>query len=346
MITETLFDTLDGRPVYKYTLTDKISVEAVTVGATLVTLKVPDKSGVLVDVLLAKNTAREIAETPSYMGSVVGRCANRIAEGKFTLDGKTYLLAKNADGRTHLHGGKFGFNRKIFAARTEGDSLYFSAVSPDGEENYPGKLTFTVKYTVKGSALTIEYFAESDADTVFNPTNHAYFNLDGEGSGSALGNVLQLNAAKFLPMGVDFVPTGEERFVSGTPFDFSSPKSIGRDIFSSDEQLSLAGGYDHNFCLDATHFATAFSQKTGIVMDCYTDMPGVQLYTGNFLNERGKHQYYKHGGFCLETQFFPNAVNVPKWKSPVLHAGQKFYSKTQYIFSAVCYNISNFGKNQ
>lgn len=338
MITKRLFDTYDGKLVYKYTLTDEISVEVVTVGATLVSLKAKDKDGVLTDVLLGLNTAREIAETPSYMGSVVGRCANRIAEGRFSLNGKTYQLAQNADGHAHLHGGNVGFNRKVFSPRVEGDSLYLSVVSPDGDENYPAELHFTVKYTVQGSALTIEYFAESDADTIFNPTNHAYFNLDGEGSGSALGNVLQLAAAKFLPMNGGFIPTGEERQVSGTPFDFMKPKPIGRDIGAPNEQLLLAGGYDHNFCLDDAHFARVYSEKSGIVMDCYTDMSGVQLYTGNFLDEHGKSVYGKHDGFCLETQFFPNAVNVDKWKSPLLKAGQKFYSKTQYIFSVVCYN--------
>lgn len=328
----------DGKPVYKYTLTDEISVDVVTVGATLVSLKVKDKQGVPTDVLLGMNTAQEIAKTSSYMGSVVGRCANRIADGRFRLNGKTYQLAQNADGRAHLHGGNVGFNRKVFAPRVEGNGLYLSIVSPDGDENYPAELQFTVKYTVQGAALTIEYFAESDADTIFNPTNHAYFNLDGEGSGSALNNVLQLAATKFLPMGGDFVPTGEERQVSGTPFDFTTAKPIGKDICKPDEQLSLAGGYDHNFCIDCAHFAKVYSQTSGIAMDCYTDMPGVQLYTGNFLSERGKSVYGKHDGFCLETQFFPNAVNVAEWKSPVLKAGEKFYSKTQYNFSSVCYN--------
>lgn len=337
MITKRLFDTYDGQPVYEYTLTEEISVSVVTVGATLTSLKAKDKNGDLTDVLLAHTNSLDIAQAPSYMGSVVGRHANRIDKGRFSLNGKTYQLAQNANG-AHLHGGNVGFNRKVFAPRVEGNSLYLSIVSPDGEENYPGNLNFTVKYTVEGSALTIEYFAESDADTVFSPTNHAYFNLDGEGSGSALGNVLQLAAAKFLPINGGFIPTGEERAVLGTPFDFTSPKPIGRDIAVPDEQLALAGGYDHNFCLDDTHFARVYSEKSGIAMDCYTDRPGVQLYTGNFLDERGKSVYGKHDGFCLETQTYPNAVNVGKWQSPVLQAGQKFYSKTQYIFSVVCYN--------
>jgi len=337
MITEKFFDTYEGKPVYKFTLTDEISVEVVTVGATLISLKAKDRNGVPTDVLLGHTNSQDVAQAPSYMGSVVGRFANRIDKGRFTLNGKNYRLAQNTNG-AHLHGGNVGFNRKVFSPRVEGDSLYLSLSSPDGEENYPGKLDLTVKYTVQGSALTIEYFAESDADTIFSPTNHAYFNLNGEGTGSALDNVLQLAASKFLPIDGGLIPIGEERAVSGTPFDFTSPKPIGRDIAAPNQQLTLAGGYDHNFCLDDPHFARVYSEKSGIAMDCYTDRPGVQLYTGNFLDERGKSVYGKGDGFCLETQTYPNAVNVDKWQSPVLRRGQKFYSKTQYIFSVVCYN--------
>lgn len=327
------FEILDGKQTYIYTLQDKITVKIVTCGATIVSLEAPDKNGKLVDVLLGMTSAESVVNTSSYMGSIVGRCANRIAHGKFTLDGKNYQVAVN-NGGAHLHGGIVGFNKKNYQATIEGNSLYLSAESCDGEENYPANLRFTVKYTVEGSALSIEYFAESDGTTIFNPTNHAYFNLDGQDSGDNSENVLQIFADKFLPIDSDLVPTGEERDVKGTPFDFTSPKPIGRDISADDEQLKVAGGFDHNFCLRNEHAARAYSDKTGIVLDCYTDRPGVQFYAGNFLaGEHGKAVYPKRSGFCLETQFYPNAINMPQWKSPIMRKGEKFYSKTQYAFS-------------
>ncbi len=327
------FEVLDGKQTYIYTLQDKITVKVVTCGATIISLEAPDKSGKPVDVLLGMTSAESIINTPSYMGSIVGRCANRIANGKFTLDGKNYQVVVN-NGGAHLHGGIVGFNKKNYHAKTEGNSLYLSAESCDGEENYPANLRFTVKYTVEGSTLSIEYFAESDGTTIFNPTNHVYFNLDGQDSGDNSDNVLQIFADKFLPIDDNLVPTGEERDVKGTPFDFTSPKPIGRDISADDEQLKVAGGFDHNFCLRDDHAARVYSNKTGIVMDCYTDLPGVQFYAGNFLEgEHGKAVYPKRSGFCLETQFYPNAINMPQWKSPILKKGEKFYSKTQYAFS-------------
>ncbi len=213
--------------------------------------------------------------------------------------------------------------------------MLLSTVSADGEENYPSNLEFTVKYTVIGTSLVIEYFAKSDGDTVFNPTNHTYFNLDGEGSGSVLDTVVQINAETYLPVDNNLIPIGEEQSVFGTPFDFTAPKAIGRDITASCSQLKIAGGYDHNFCLKGEHAVRAYSQKSGITLDCFTDMPGVQFYTGNFLQEKGKSNYQPRDGFCLETQFFPNAINNPQWKQPILKNGEQFYSKTRYVFGVM-----------
>ncbi|MGN1066411.1 MAG: aldose epimerase family protein [Candidatus Fimimonas sp.] len=332
MITCQPFEILDGQQTFIYTLKDKITAKIATCGATLISLETPDKNGNLVDVLLGMTTARSIVDTPSYMGSVVGRCANRIAFGRMTVEGKIYQLVQN-NCAAHLHGGKVGFNKKVFVPRVEGNSLYLSTTSCDGEENYPANLSLTVKYTVEGSTLFIEYFAESDGTTVVNLTNHAYFNLDGQDSGDNSHNVLQIFADKFLPIDENLVPTGEEREVKGTPFDFTSPKPIGKDISADDQQLKVAGGFDHNFCLRGEHAARAYSEKTGITLDCYTDRPGVQFYAGNFLDgEKGKAVYPKRSGFCLETQLYPNAINMPQWQSPLLKKGEKLYTQTKYVF--------------
>ena len=330
MITKELFDTVNGQNVYKYTITDGITAEIIDKGATLVALKVKNKDGGVTDVALGAKNASGIG---GYIGATVGRCANRIGGGSFTLGGKKYELYKN-DGENTLHGGQEGFDKKLFSAKTFGNSLMLSYVSADGEENFPATLYFTMKYTVKGEALIIEYYAESHGDTVFAPTNHSYFNLSGEADGDICDNVLTIRADKFLPVDKNLIPTGEERSVFGTPFDFTSPKAIGRDLNADDEQLKIAGGYDHNFCITDKHCATAFSEKTGVVMDLYTDMSGVQFYSGNFLGgEEGKSVYKKRSGFCLETQFYPNAVNMPEWKSPVLKSGKRFYSRTELKFS-------------
>ncbi len=332
MITRQSYGTYNGKELYLYTLSGGITATICTLGATVLSLNVPDKNGNNVDVALAMTTPQNIANTESYMGSVVGRCGNRIANGCFTLNGKQYKLATN-NGNAHLHGGNVGFNKKIFDSRLEGDSLLLSYTSPNGEEGYPGKLNFCVKYTVMDKSLVIEYFAHCDQDTVFNPTNHLYFNLNGERDGSILDNQLTIYAKEYLAVNANLIPI-ETKSVANSPFDFRTAKAIGRDIASNNLQLATAGGYDHNFCLLGSHVATAFSTKTGIVMDVFSDMPGVQFYSGNFLTgEKGKSVYNKHSGFCLETQFFPDAINHPDFISPILPKDEQFYSKTVYQFS-------------
>ena len=240
MITKKLFDKYNGKDIYAYTITDGIEVTVCTLGATVLALKVPNKDGSMVDVALGMTNARDVLEKGDYMGAVVGRSANRIANGKFSLNGVEYHLAKN-DGNAHLHGGKVGFNRKIFDAAFEGNTLILSTTSHDGEEGYPGNLTLTVSYTVKDSALKIEYRAKSDIDTLFNPSNHTYFNLNGESDGRICDNVLQINADQYLQVDEDLIPTVRAD-VFGTPFDFRVAKPIGKDIGVDDPQLKIAGG--------------------------------------------------------------------------------------------------------
>lgn len=332
MITKQSYGTYQGKELYLYTLTGEISATICTLGATVLSLEVPNKDGKNTDVVLGMTTPNDMIVKGDYMGAVIGRCGNRIDGGKFTLNGVQYTLATN-NGNAHLHGGNVGFNAQVFDSKVEGDSLVLSLFSPDMQEGYPGNLQFSVKYTIVGKSLCLEYFGSCDKDTLFNPTNHMYFNLNGESDGSILDNQVAIYAAYYLPTNSHLIPIGQES-VANTPFDFRKGKAIGRDIALDHPQLVTAGGFDHNFCLMGSHAATAYSPKTGIVMEVYTDMPGVQFYSGNFLKgEKGKSVYHKNSGFCLETQFFPNAINNPDFSAPILRAGQQFYSKTVYQFS-------------
>ena len=331
MITKTFFDNYNNQDIYAYTLTEEISVTILTLGATIISLQVPNKDGQLVDVALGMTNANDVVDLGDYMGCVVGRCGNRIAKGKFALEGKTYTLDTN-NGPNHLHGGFDGFHKKVYQAKVEGNSLLLFATSEDGDQGYPHKVEWCVKYTVEKSTLSIEYFGQSDGTTIFNPTNHVYFNLNGQEDGGILDNVLQIFAESYLEIDSTLIPQNQA-LVENTPFDFRTAKPIGQDIDKPHPQLQNGGGYDHNFCLTQSHFAHAYSPKTGITMDCYTDLPGVQFYSGNFLvNQQGKANYPKRSGFCLETQFWPDAINHHSYKQPVLKKGEQFYSKTQYVF--------------
>ena len=335
MITKQLFDKYESKDIYSYTLTDTISVTICTLGATVLSLYAPDKNGAQVDVALGMTDVDGLLHKVKYMGATVGRCANRIANGKFALNEVTYQLTQN-DGENHLHGGARGFNGKVFdvvEVDNQTNSILLHAESLDCEDGYPAKLDLFVKYTVTDSELVIDYFAESNGDTLCNPTNHTYFNLNGENDGSILDNYVQIYADSFLQVGEDLIPTNKVS-IHGTPFDFRTPKQIGRDIDSNDVQLKNAGGYDHNFCIQGEHAVTAYSTKTGIAVDVYTDMEGMQFYTGNFLTgEKGKSVYNKRSGFCMETQFYPNAINRTDCKQPVLKKDEKFHSRTKYVFS-------------
>lgn len=337
MIAKQKFDTYKGQEITVFKLSDKIDVLVCNFGATIMSIKVPDHNGNKVDVALGMTSVNEMIEHGEYMGAVVGRCGNRIEDGRFTLNDVTYQLAKNDHGFAHLHGGDVGFDKKVFRATVEENSVLLEYVSPDGEEGYPGTLKFAVRYTVKGSSLAIDYYGECDKDTVFNPTNHTYFNLNGEDDGSILDNVMQIRADSYLEVNKYLIPYKKSP-VKGTPFDFNEPKPIGEDIEEDFEQLLIAGGYDHNYCLSDYNAATVYSPTTGICMDVFTDCCGMQFYTGNFLEgQNGKSTYEHNSGFCLETQYYPNAINSndESVEKPILKKGEKFHSRTEYVFSVL-----------
>jgi aldose 1-epimerase len=306
-------------------------------GATLLSLLLPDGRGSLVDILLGSSTLAGLTVNKPYFGVTCGRFANRIGGSRFSLAGREYLLSAN-DGANHLHGGLKGFNTHVWKAEASegspGPSISFSRRSPDGEEGYPGNLDVRVSFTLsRDGALSISYEARSDAETIVNLTNHAYFNLKGEGNGDILGHELELACSSYLPVDSGSIPLGGPEPVSGGPFDFRAAKSIGRDIAG-------AGGYDHCFVLDRAgqglvEFARVREPASGRKMTAATTLPGVQLYSGNYLSgidgKRGS-TYVKHGGFCLETQLFPDSPNKPSYPSARLLPGQVWAHETVYRF--------------
>lgn len=303
-------------------------------GATIQSLFVPDRSGTPIDVVLGYDTAEEYEKGSDYLGATIGRMANRIGGGVFTLAGRTYHVAQN-DGENHLHGGVRGFDKHLWDVTADGESLICSRVSPDGEEGYPGNLTVTVRFTLTDDALTIDYTARTDKDTIVSLTNHSYFHL--AGGGSVLGHILKVNAGRFLQNDAHCLPTGKTRDVAGTAFDFRTPKPIGRDLASGDENLS-GGGYDHTFILSDSHAAEVFCNQSGIRLRVETDLPGMQVYTANSLTpcmgKRGQ-PMAPHGAICLETQLFPDAMAHYGFPSPRLAAGQTMHTQTRFIFDVL-----------
>lgn len=310
------YDKIDGKEVYLYTINSgNIEVDVCEVGARINALRING-----VDIVLGFNSVEDYIKSGCYAGATIGRVANRIAKGRFTLNGKEYQLNVN-NGENHLHGGNEGFDKKLFTVLEQIDnSVTMEYVSADGEENYPGNLKFTVKFTVENNALLMEYTAVSDKDTLWCPTNHTYFNLDGEGNGDCLNNLLQMNADKYTPVGRGLIPIGEEVTIKSTPFDFIKLKRIGETIES--EELKMTLGYDHNYILNSDHAAHAESEITGIKMDVFTDMPCLQFYSGGQLNGvKGKSGVYnQYAGFCLEPQYCPNAINMQGFDKPILKA--------------------------
>ncbi len=328
----------DGSTVEKLTLScpDGISVSFITYGATMISLIADSR-----DVVLGYNSLSEYRQDTASIGVTVGRYANRIAGGTFPLNGVIYDIGRNESARNgHLHGGVEGFqvkNWQIFAC--EENAFTLSLVSPDGDMGYPGTLTVCVRIALdEPNALSLTYMAVSDEDTIINLTNHAYFNLNGYDGGDVLDTELQIFAEAILPVNEHLIPTGEYLPVEGTPFDFRAAKPIGRDIKESHAQLRLGSGYDHNFILgnamEYRRAAVAHSPRSGITMECYTDQPGVQMYTANFLDSAvGKGgAMTKHQGFCLETQHFPDSPNHPQFPTTTLYAGETFISRTVYRF--------------
>ncbi len=340
--------TPDGRAVYSYRLTNKNGMTAVILdfAGAIQQLLVPDREGRLVDVVGGYDTITDYCLGDGAQGSLIGRFGNRIAKGRFTLDGKTYTLACN-NGENHLHGGPCGFERQIFAATPvdgEEPSLLLSYTSPDGEEGYPGTLDVTVTYTLKReNALSIRYEAVTDKPTVLNLTNHAYFNLGGFASGKVFDHELWIDADTYLPTDAGLIPTGELRPVKGTPFDFTKPKTVGRDFYADDADLKLAGGYDHCFNFTGGETVTPkkrislYAPTTGIVMDTYTTLPCVQFYSANFLTNqdhpfKGGYPQGKQNALCLETEKMPDSPNKPHFTSTVLRPGEKYDTTTIYAF--------------
>jgi aldose 1-epimerase len=337
----------DGQSVDLYTLTNQQGMRAAisNYGATLVSLTVPDRSGTPGDVVLGYDKIDDYENGTSYFGATVGRYANRIAHAKFVLDGVTYALEKN-NGENHLHG---GFNKRVWTAKdvsgSAGQALELTYLSKGGEEGYPGNLSVKVVYTLLAhqNALKIDYTATTDKATVINLAHHSYFNLAGQGNGDILQHQLTLHASRFTPVDAGLIPTGELREVRNTPFDFLQPTQIGARINQDDEQLKLGKGYDHNWVLDRKSPASlvvaaeAYDPQSGRVMEVSTTEPGIQFYTGNFLNGNGPGKSGKTYGnrfaFCLETQHFPDSPNHSDFPSTVLRPGHEFRSTTIYKFS-------------
>ncbi|MFZ0773264.1 MAG: aldose epimerase family protein [Candidatus Sulfotelmatobacter sp.] len=334
--------TAEGTGVDLYTLADgKVEVRITNYGGIIVSLRAPDRNGKLDDVVLGYDSFEGYRANPAYFGAIIGRYANRIAHGSFQLDGKTYSIPKN-NGDNALHGGIRGFDKVVWTAQEIKDGIELTYVSKDGEEGFPGTLTSTVRYTLNGGALRIEYSAATDKDTILNLTNHSYFNLAGQGKGEVLGHVVKINASKMTPVDANLIPTGELKSVEGTPFDFRTPHAIGERIAANDEQLRLGMGYDHNFVLDhaegqLAEAAEVYEPATGRILQVLTTQPGVQLYTGNHLDGSitGKEGrvYKPRFALCLETQHFPDSPNHANFPSTELKPGQKFHSVTVFQFS-------------
>jgi aldose 1-epimerase len=336
-----------GDSIKKYILSNKngMKVEVINFGGIITSLTAPDRNGKYEDVVLGFTKPEGYFDgNPYYFGALIGRYGNRIANAKFTLEGKAYEIDKN-DGPNSLHGGKEGFHTRFWKIEVVKDAkfptLKLSYTSADGEEGYPGKLTTIVFYTLTDdNALEISYEAETDKPTVVNLTQHSYFNLSGNFTKTITDHELQINADHFLPVNETLIPTGEQKAVKGTPFDFTASKPIGKDISVEDDQLKKGKGYDHNWILNGKglrSIAKVYHQGTGRLMEVFTDEPGVQFYSGNFLDGKfdtktgGKNEF--RTGFCLETQHFPDSPNQPSFPSTELKPGQKYQSKTIYKFS-------------
>jgi aldose 1-epimerase len=355
-VTHSTFGTTpDGTPVDLYTLTNAhgLEVRVMSYGAIVVSLKTPDRRGTFDDIVTGFDTLEGYVTRSRFFGAVAGRYANRIANARFTLDGKTYELAAN-NGRNHLHGGRRGFDKVVWKATTfERDGnvgVVLTHVSPDGDEGYPGTLDVSVTYTLTPrDELVVDYAATTDKATPINLTNHSYFNLAGDGRSDVLGQLLTIDADRFTPTDDTQIPTGEIAPVAGTPFDFRKPTAIGARIDADDEQIRRGHGYDHNFVLWSAkalaerspaperprHAARVVDPSSGRTMDVATTEPGVQLYTGNNLDGvvgKHGHVYGRRTALCLETQHFPDSPNHPNFPSTILRPGQRFQSRTVFTF--------------
>jgi len=341
--------TKDGKPATVYTLRNANGMEAkiTNYGGIVISLKAPDRSGQYADVVLGYDQLAGYLKASPYFGCLVGRYANRIANGRFTLDGQTYWLATN-NGPHALHGGVVGFDKVLWSARpfesAKGPALELTYLSKDGEEGYPGNLLVKAVYTLTAdNGLRLDYTATTDKATVVNLTQHSYFNLAGQGNGDILGHVVVIHADAFTPVDATLIPTGEIRPVKGTPFDFTTPHTIGERINQPDEQLQFGRGYDHNWVLrkafekQLSLAATVTEPKSGRVLEVWTTEPGLQFYTGNFLDGtitgKGGKVYQHRYAFCMEPQHYPDSPNKPLFPSVVLRPGDTYTHTMIYRFS-------------
>ncbi len=338
---------IKGKQVELYSLTNNnsVKVEITNYGGKVVSVQVPDKNGIFEDIVLGYDNIDDYISGNPYFGAIIGRYANRIAKGKFLVEGKEYQLAKN-NGNNHLHGGDKGFNDVLWDAKQleiNGEqALELTYLSKDGEENYPGNLTVKVTYSLsENNELKIAYFANTDKTTIINLTHHSFFNLAGEGRGDILNHEVHINADRFTVTNKDSIPTGEIRKVEGTPMDFRKAKVIGRDIENDYEQLIFGNGFDHNWVLnkdeELSFAAAAYEPISGRYMEVWTDQPGMQLYTSNYLDgsdigKAGK-AYYRRTAFCFETQHFPDSPNQANFPSTILKSGENYKYTCIYKFS-------------
>ncbi|HEX2608199.1 MAG TPA: aldose epimerase family protein [Flavisolibacter sp.] len=342
--TDTFNRNIDGQSVGLFKLTNKngTQVSFTNYGCRIVRLVVADKKGTPTDVVVGFDSLEGyLTATEVYHGATIGRYANRIANGRFSLNHKSYELERN-NGKNHLHGGTGGFHTKVWKVeKAEADQLVFSYVSLDGEEGYPGTLEVQVSFRLtENNELTIGYRAIAEKDTILNLTNHSYFNLNGQGNGPILNHTLQIFSEYYTPVNADLIPTGIAP-VEGTPFDFRTPEKIGKRIHDTHPQLKYGNGYDHNYILNTNgqlkQAARAEGDKSGIILEVFTDQPGMQFYTGNFMSGenliKGDVPDDFRTAFCLETQHYPDAPNHPEFPTVVVNAGQTFHSTTIYKFS-------------
>jgi len=347
-ITKSLYGiTKDNKKVnlYSFKTENGMQVDIINYGGIITSLKVPDKKGEIKDIVLGYNKLEDYITESPYFGSIIGRYGNRIAKGKFNLNGNEYKLATNND-ENHLHGGNIGFDKVIWKSETKIDSnsssLILKYLSTDMEEGYPGNLDTTVIYEIKNdNSIEITYQAKTDKTTIVNLTQHSYFNLSGDYNQSILNHKIKINADQFLPVNKSLIPTGDKLDVSMTPFDFRNFKKIEKDINVDDLQLNYGNGYDHCWVLNDSEngyrlIASAFDEESGRLMEVYSDQPGLQFYTGNFLDgslPQKKEGFYNfRSGFCLETQHFPNSPNQSDFPSVILNPNETYYSKTSYKF--------------
>lgn len=333
MVSVNKFGKNNGQDVYLLTISNgTMEAEFISFGATLRSLRVPDKNSNLTDVCLGYDSVEEYLSNDGYIGAAIGRHANRIAHSRFLLNGKEYILSAN-EGENQLHGGLEGFSHKLWSFACGENSVTFSLNSPDGDEGYPGNLHTEITYGLDGSTLSIDYRALSDADTVVNLTNHAYFNLSGHKSGRIDSHILTVNADHYTPCGPGTIPTGGIAKVEGTALDMRSPTILGARLMLP--ELDATKGFDHNFALNSGHAARLYCSETGIAMDVFTSLEGMQIYSAGFLTRRkGKNGaiYSQHNALCLETQHFPDAINHRNFPSPILKTGEEYHEFTRFCF--------------